>query len=124
MSDHITSTASSTDPIARAPAEATKVAHRIRSLMVSTSFPADLDDWRGLFMRHLADALGRHPSVSLQLWSPPGEVHVDVAFDLRGQEREWLKQLMADGGIAHLVRRHRVRGLVAVARLMLFLRRV
>ncbi len=124
MPDDTVVSSSSSEPVGRAPIGGTKVARRIRTLMVSTSFPADLEDWRGLFMRHLADALGRHQAVSLQLWAPPGEVHADVAFDLQGKEREWLKRLMAAGGIAHLARRHRVRGMAEVARLMLFLRAV
>ena len=29
--------------------------------MVSTSYPEHLEDWRGLFIRNLADALARFP---------------------------------------------------------------
>lgn len=96
----------------------------IEVLMVSTSYPADLDDWRGLFMRHLADALGRRRDLRLRLWAPPGQTHPDVHHDLRGGERAWLAALMAAGGIAHLYRRHSVRGPVAMLKLMRLLRGV
>lgn len=93
-------------------------------LMVSTSYPADLQDWRGLFMRHLADALGRHPSVDLTLWAPPGETGVGVRLDVTDGERAWLGALMRAGGIAHLVRRGGLRGAAAAMQLLRSLRNV
>ena len=78
-------------------------------LMVSTSYPVDLQDWRGLFMRHLADALGRHPELALSLWAPVGESSSNVHFDVAPDERQWLAELMTAGGIAHLMRRNGVR---------------
>ena len=93
-------------------------------LMVSTSYPADLQDWRGLFMRHLADALGRHPGIDLTLWAPPGEAGPGVRFDVTDGEREWLGALMQAGGIAHLVRRGGMRGVVAAMQLLRALRGV
>src|SRR5688500_16833178 len=77
----------------------------IAVLMTSTSYPADTGDWRGLFIRHLVDALGRRDDVHLRLWAPPGELHPRVASDVRGDEHAWLQGLMAAGGIAHLFRR-------------------
>lgn len=35
----------------------------IKTLFVATSYPANLQDWRGLFIRHLADALARRDMV-------------------------------------------------------------
>lgn len=93
-------------------------------LMVSTSYPADLQDWRGLFMRHLADALGRDPAIDLTLWAPLGEAGPGVRFDVTDTEREWLAGLMQFGGIAHLVRRGGVRGLGAALQLLRSLRGV
>ena len=93
-------------------------------LMVSTSYPADLQDWRGLFMRHLADALGRHPAIDLALWAPPGEAGPGVRFDVTDSERDWLGALMQAGGIAHLVRRGGLRGAVAALQLLRALRGV
>lgn len=93
-------------------------------LMVSTSYPADLRDWRGLFTRHLADALGRQGAISLRMWSPVGEAGPGVGFDVRPGEREWLAQLMASGGIAHLLRSNPVAGAKSALHLMRSLRQV
>jgi hypothetical protein len=78
--------------------------HALRVLMVSTSYPQSLRDWRGLFIRHLADGLARREDLRLRLWAPFGEKHPDAEFDLPGRERAWLERLMRAGGIAHLVR--------------------
>ena len=93
-------------------------------LMVSTSYPADLQDWRGLFMRHLADALGRHPAIALRMWAPVGDAGPGVRFDVTEAERDWLAALMQAGGIAHLVRNAGVRGIGAALRLLRSLRGV
>jgi len=96
----------------------------LRVLMVSTSYPTDLNDWRGLFMRHMAFALGRRADVQLRLWAPPGETHENVAFELHGDERARLSELMAAGGIAHMLRRRQPRGFMAALWLLRALRRV
>lgn len=93
-------------------------------LMVSTSYPVDLQDWRGLFMRHLADALGRHPDVALRMWSPRGEAGPGVRFEVDDAEGRWLADLMQAGGIAHLMRNERVRGFGAIMHLLRALRGV
>lgn len=94
----------------------------IRALMVSTSYPADLSDWRGLFIRHLTDALARRDDLQLQLWSPPGEMPANVTYAATVDERRWLAELMAAGGIAHLMRQRGLRALVAPAHLLSMLR--
>ena len=76
----------------------------MRVLMLSTSYPRDLSDWRGLFMRHLADALARSPTIRLSLWAPPGELALEATSIALPEEAEWLSRLMAAGGIAHLMR--------------------
>lgn len=94
------------------------------TLMVSTSYPESLRDWRGLFIRHLADALARRTDVRLRLWAPPGETHAAIETDLKSEERLWLTRLMAAGGIAHLVRSGGARGTLEVVRLLRYLRRL
>lgn len=96
----------------------------MRLLLVSTSFPVDLDDWRGLFMRHKVDALARREDIDLRVWAPRGDTQGRVHFDLAGAEQAWLAALMATGGIAHMYRQAGLRGLLAVLQLMRFLRRV
>jgi len=73
-------------------------------LMVSTSFPSDLKDWRGLFIRHLADALASKQDIRLKLWAPEGEVHRSATFTTTPKEALWLSKLMQSGGIAHIFR--------------------
>lgn len=96
----------------------------LRVLMVSTSYPADLNDWRGLFIRHLTDALARCIDLRVSLWAPPGEVHPDVIQVASAHETTFLAQLMQSGGIAHLLRSGGVRALVAPLRLLMGLRAV
>lgn len=95
-----------------------------RVLMVSTSYPADLSDWRGLFMRHLTAALARRDDLQLQMWSPPGEMPGNVDYVANDDERRWLVALMAAGGIAHLMRQRGLRALAAPVQLLAMLRAV
>jgi hypothetical protein len=94
----------------------------IRTLMVSTSYPSDASDWRGVFIRSLAEALARRPDVSLRLWSPPGEMPAALDYVATASERAWLARLMEAGGISHLVRQGGWRGLTAPLRLLSMLR--
>ena len=73
-------------------------------LMVSTSYPSNLSDWRGLFIRHLADALSRKGDFHLNLWAPPGNIHPNASWVTTSREAAWLSNLMKSGGIAHLFR--------------------
>jgi glycosyltransferase involved in cell wall biosynthesis len=91
---------------------------------VSTSYPVNLNDWRGLFIRHLTDALSRRKDLRVNLWAPPGEVHPDVIPATNTREAAFLAQLMQSGGIAHLLRSGGVRALVAPLRLLMGLRAV
>lgn len=95
----------------------------IDTLMASTSYPADLTDWRALFIRHLADAMARRDDVCLRLWSPPGETHPRAYLDLMPDEHRWLENLMAAGGIAHQIRSGGTRALTTPLMLMRYLRR-
>lgn len=94
----------------------------LRVLMVSTSYPADLCDWRGVFIRHVADALARRPDILLRHWSPPGEMPANVAYAATPDERRWLSKLMQAGGIAHLMRMRGMRGLGTPLHLLRMLR--
>jgi hypothetical protein len=96
----------------------------LRILTVSTSYPVNLNDWRGLFIRHLTDALARRKDLRVNLWAPPGEVHPDVIPATNTREAAFLAQLMQSGGIAHLLRSGGVRALVAPLRLLMGLRAV
>jgi glycosyltransferase involved in cell wall biosynthesis len=76
-----------------------------RILMVSTSYPANPEDWRGRFIVDMAQALGQIQNHDLSLWAPPGE-HPQYVKDAATQaDREWLQSLMQQGGIANLLRK-------------------
>ena len=83
----------------------------MKILVTASSFPADSKDWRAVFRRQLVDALGRRPELDLTLWAPPGETGPGVRHDLQGDDATWLASLMADGGIAHLLRTQPVKGI-------------
>jgi len=89
--------------------------------MVSTSYPADLKDWRGLFIRHLSDALARRNDLEVKLWAPPGQTHPNIDSATTTQESAWLSQLMQDGGIAHLLRNGGISRFSAPIKLLGFL---
>lgn len=99
-------------------------ASKLTVLMVSTSYPVNLSDWRGLFIRHLVEALARRDSLHLRLWSPPGEIPANANYAARPDEERWLASLMVAGGIAHLIRTGGLRALASPLRLLSMLRRL
>ncbi|HXE38849.1 MAG TPA: group 1 glycosyl transferase, partial [Azonexus sp.] len=94
----------------------------ISTLMVSTSYPTGLEDWRGLFIRHLSDALARRNDLAVRLWAPPGQTHPNIEGAATQQESEWLLKLMQQGGIAHLLRNGGIGRLSTLVKLLGFLR--
>lgn len=78
--------------------------------MTATSYPSDVSDWRGVFIRHLAGAIGRRDDVSLRLWAPPGALPPQVDYAALDDEAEWLDALMKAGGVSHLMRARGWRG--------------
>jgi len=90
----------------------------IKVLMSSTSYPADLKDWKGLFIRHLTDALARRADIALHLWAPPGEVAPSIVYAPTEKESAFLRSLMRDGGIAHLLRSRPLKAMMSVPRLL------
>lgn len=90
----------------------------VRVLMSSTSYPSTLTDWRGLFIRHLADSIARRESVELSLWAPPGETHPNVRRATTESDDAFLSQLMKAGGVAHLMRQGGLRGLLTPVELI------
>lgn len=91
-------------------------------LIVSTSYPSDLRDWKGLFIRYLCDALARRGDIQLHLWAPPGEKHPAIIPAASSSELAFLDRLMQEGGIAHLLRENGVAALITTLRLLSGLR--
>lgn len=73
-------------------------------LCVATSYPADEQDWRGVFIHHLVHALARKPELQLSVWAPPGILPSNARYAANIREQTMLAGLMADGGIAHVIR--------------------
>jgi hypothetical protein len=97
---------------------------RKRVLLVSTSYPSGPQDWKGVFIRHMASALGRLDGMSLRLWHPPGEFAANSTYVATLAEAQWLEGLMDAGGIAHLLRTRPASGLSAALHLLTLLRRL
>lgn len=85
----------------------------IRVLLLSTSYPSDESDWRGVFIRHVVDSLSRSDSIRLNVWAPPGELPAGAISTATPAERLWLARLMSSGGISHLIRQGRLKDLPA-----------
>jgi hypothetical protein len=75
-----------------------------RVLLVSTSYPASATDWRGRFIADMTRSLVETQKLRLEVWAPPGELPETVVNAATADEVVWLKGLMDDGGIAHLLR--------------------
>lgn len=82
----------------------------LQIVLIATSFPKDMADWRGLFIRHVTDALNRRPDIRLSLWAPAGETDAPVHSLTSAADADMLASLMQEGGIAHLLRTRRARG--------------
>lgn len=95
----------------------------LRLLLSATSYPADDADWKGLFIRRMVEALARRDDLALSSWSPPGPLPANVGRATTDDDAAWLQRLMDEGGISHLLRRHRIRGVAAAASLLLRQRR-
>lgn len=95
----------------------------IKTLFVATSYPANLQDWRGLFIRHLADALARRDDLTVSLLAPPGETHPRITTVATSNEAAWLANLMRTGGIAHVVRQGGLAAIGTPIRLLYLLRK-
>ncbi|MDF1578925.1 MAG: glycosyltransferase [Desulfobulbales bacterium] len=76
----------------------------MRLLTTYTSYPADRNDWRGVFIYNLAAALGKCKDLEIKAWGPPGVIPENIAYIATPGEAAWLAKLMAAGGIAHLLR--------------------
>jgi glycosyltransferase involved in cell wall biosynthesis len=91
--------------------------------MVSTSYPKDPQDWRGRFIANMVTSLARRDDISLSVWAPPGELPSAVTSASTPSDALWLGHLSQQGGIAHLMRTHRVLALGAILNLIVRLRR-
>ena len=89
----------------------------------ATSYPEDLTDWRGLFIRHMAFALARSGRLDLEMWTPPGDLPPSARARMTEGDRLWLSALMKRGGIAHLLRTDRLASIRCILELLYRLKR-
>ncbi len=95
----------------------------MRVFFSATSYPRSVEDWQGLFIRNLVVALAQEETVKVSLWAPDGPRPSAVEYACSEQDTVWLQRLMARGGIAHLLKYDRLRGLASGAQLLWMLRR-
>lgn len=91
-----------------------------RVLFLTSSYPASQSDWRSRFILDMLDALARNTpgGASIGYWGPPGPLPTGVRAVMRGNDAEWLIQLMERGGLAHLLRHRPLAGLISGARFL------
>lgn len=93
----------------------------MRVFFVSTMYPQDKAGWRGVFIRNMAFALGRVPSLALSIWAPPGELPPGARAATTTEESSWLGDLVDRGGISHMMRSGGWTALLAPLKLVRFL---
>ena len=89
-----------------------------RVLFTATSYPTSDSDWKGIFIRRMVEALGRREDLQLSAWLPPGQLPGNVLRATTSTDVAFLRDLMDAGGIAHLLRRKRIRGAWTAAGLL------
>lgn len=94
----------------------------MRVLLTSTSYPSDLQDWRGRFISDMVCALANQNGLDLEVWAPPGELPQCARYFATENEAVWLGQMMQHGGIMQLVRKRGPFALHKVWRLLTHLR--
>ena len=77
---------------------------KLRVLLTATSYPRSEQDWQGIFIRRMCDALTAAGTVRLRVWAPPGPLHPEAGSALSSGDELFLNQLADSGGIAHLLR--------------------
>jgi len=103
-------------------AQAPGLKRPLRVLMSATSYPRTGDDWQGVFIRHLADALAESGHCELGLWAPRGPMNDRVSYRCNAADEAWLSALAARGGIAHQLKGNKIRALGAAVSLLRRLR--
>lgn len=73
-------------------------------------------------MTDMITALSARADIDLRIWGPPGPVPATAQCVTSDKEARWLRRLLEQGGIAHLLTRHPVRGTLAAGRLIRYLR--
>lgn len=92
-------------------------------MMTSTSYPQDIEDWKGVFIRQLLHALADCPRLKMKYWGPPGDIPKRAIYLCRSGEAAWLSWLMGQGGIAHMIRQKGLASFFSVFKLLLLMKK-
>jgi hypothetical protein len=90
----------------------------VNVVMTSTSYPETPSDWKAQFIRHLVYALAESGEVTLSLWAPPGVLPPSVNNCATESEKHWLDCLAKRGGIAHVLRKNKLQGIISAGLLL------
>ena len=73
------------------------VAPMTNVLLTASSYPRSADDWQGIFIRRIADALAGSPETTLRVWAPPGPLHPNAESAIGSAGSRFLERLGAEG---------------------------
>lgn len=96
---------------------------KISVMMVSTSYPESLADWKSVFIRQLLFALSDRRELNVNYWGPPGDFPEKSTYLCNQKEKVWLSWLMEKGGVAHLLRQKGLNSITAPIKLLFLLKR-
>lgn len=91
-------------------------------MITSTSYPEGEEDWKGVFIKQLIDALASFPQIKMQYWGPPGNIHKNVTYLCHVKESIWLRQMLGKGGITHIIKQRRFDSILYVFKLLFLLK--
>ena len=94
----------------------------IEVMMVSTSYPENIKDWKSVFIRQLLHALSNRRQLNISYWGPPGDIPENSAYLCHEKEKAWLTWLMGKGGVAHLLRQKGLHCITVPIKLLLLLK--
>ncbi len=87
------------------------MAKQKKLLMVSTSYPATAEDWKGRFIADMVESISSDNNIKLSLWAPPGKYPHRVTDTTTPTDQKWLQSLLKQGGIAHNLRKNNLTSL-------------
>jgi glycosyltransferase involved in cell wall biosynthesis len=90
-------------------------------LFISTSYPVNEKDWKGVFISNLLGSLSSNPEIELKYWGPPGVMPSSAKYACTDDQAKWLIRLTECGGIAHIIRQKNIKSISCVLKLLLFL---
>lgn len=97
---------------------------QVKVAFISSSFPADSEDWKSIFIRQMLFALSDEKELRLKYWGPPGDLPRNTEYSCLESEEQWFMWLMDNGGLIHLVRQKNHKSIIAPVRQFIHLRNV